>query len=153
MACQGITARLRFHLAVSPGPPFPFLSQLVLRARANGPTQGTGRVYAYLIWGWLKTAVPQALFCLLQVVNIEHVLRSIYLITHPANIYVVCTGLGVLEQRGQCLVLRRSSPGGAQETCHALEQQLTFLFSIPSPEGYHEFSSGKGFSQETMCLL
>lgn len=132
MACQGITARLRFHLAVSPGPPFPFLSQLVLRARANGPTQGTGHVYAYLIWGWLKTAVPQALFCLLQVVNIERVLRSIYLITHPANIYVVCTGLGVPEQRGQCLVLRRSSPGGAQETlpCLGAAARLPFLHPL-----------------------
>lgn len=132
MACQGITAGLRFHLTVSPGPPFPFLSQLVLRARANGPTQGTGRVYAYLIWGWLKTAVPQALFRLLQAVYIECVHRYIYLITHPANIYGVCTGLGVPEQRGQCLVLRRSSPGGAQETlpCLGAAARLPFLHPL-----------------------
>lgn len=42
---------------------------------------------------------------------------------------------------------------GLKRLCHALEQQLAFPFSIPSSEGYHELSSGKGFSQETMCLL
>lgn len=132
MACQGIIARLRFHLLVSPGPPFPFLSQLVLRARANGPTRGTGCVYAYPIWGWLKTAIPQALFRLLQAVNIERVRRSIYLITHPVNIYVACTGLGVPEQCGQCLVLRRSSPGGARETlsCLGAAARLPFLHPL-----------------------
>lgn len=49
----------------------------------------------------MKPRIPQALlFCLLEVVNIERLSKSIYSITCPVNIYVARGWLGVVDERG-----------------------------------------------------